>query len=86
MQPSSVTPPTPGQAVLATCQQRFGFLTDTDVQTLATDDSTRLTQCLVRCGSCRFVASAQDVAHLISIIETDGRDYVRDVSLVARER
>ena len=61
-------------------RNNFGFLTSSDVAELASNPSTRLTQCLVRCGGCRFTAAAQDVAHLIAIIERDGTDYVRDVA------
>ena len=43
----------------------------------------RLEPLLVRCDGCRFTAPAQDVAHLIEIIERDGADYVRDVSFPA---
>ncbi len=75
---------TNGRAVLDRCRYTLGYLSSIDIATLAGDESTRLTQCLVRCGSCRFLAPAQDVAHLISIIETDGRDYVRDVSLPSK--
>ena len=61
-----------------------GFLRDTEVAALAADPVTRLQQVLVRCGGCRFTCAAQDVAHLIAIIERDKTDYVRDVSLIAR--
>ena len=63
----------------------LGFITERDVATLAAHDDTRLIRCLVRCGACRFIAPAQDVQHLIAIIEADGRDYVRDVSLQPTE-
>lgn len=58
-------------------QRSGGFLRDTDVDELQQID--RLCQVLVRCGGCRFVCSAQDVAHLERCIEAGG-DYVRDVS------
>lgn len=67
--------------VLNDAKARMGFVTAADVAILASDSRTRLQPCLVRCGSCRFVATAQDVAHLIAIIERDGTDYVRDVAL-----
>jgi hypothetical protein len=60
---------------------RFGFVTAVEVASIAADNRTRLTPMLVRCGGCRFMCAAQDVKHLIDIITTDGRDYVRDVSL-----
>jgi len=66
-------------------REQFGFLTDGDTQVLAKDESCRLEQLLVRCGSCRFVCSAQDVAHIVSALELAG-DYVRDVSFPARGR
>lgn len=63
-------------------EQRMGFLSDKEIPILAADNHTRLAQCLVRCGACRFVAGAQDVAFLIKAVEAAG-DYVRDVALVA---
>ena len=69
------------QAVIAESRTQYGFLTDHNVAILARDPETRLTRVLVRCGGCRFIAGAQDVLHLVSIIETEGRDYVRDLSL-----
>jgi hypothetical protein len=73
--------------VMATARrERMGFLTEADVTALAADPRTRLTQVLVRCGGCRFLCGAQDVAHLIAIITADARDYVRDVSLPAEAR
>ena len=59
--------------------EHCGFLSPDDVAVLAATD--RLTPLIVRCGSCRFTAPAQDVQHLIDIITSDGRDYVRDVCL-----
>lgn len=72
-----------GYAVLDRVRLSYGFLTDTDVALLAADPRTRLTPCLVRCGSGRFTTPAQDVAHFVAIIERDHVDYVRDVSIVA---
>ncbi len=71
--------------VLSEARNRMGFITSGDVATLAADSRTRLQPCLVRCGSCRFIASAQDVAHLVAIIERDGADYVRDVALYSND-
>lgn len=73
-------------AALKRAHERMGFLVEEDVRDLAADGQYRLQACLVRCGGCRFTAPAQDVAHLIAIIEADGRDYVRDVSLPAKGR
>jgi hypothetical protein len=58
---------------------RFGFVTAEDVAQLAAHPTSRLWQLLVRCGGCRFVAAAQDVAHLITAVEAIG-DHVRDVA------
>lgn len=57
----------------------YGFVSKTDVASLAADDTSRLWLLLVRCGGCRFLCAAQDVAHLIACVEA-GHDYVRDVS------
>ena len=59
-------------------RQRHGFLTMSDLADIVGFD--RLRKVLVRCGGCRFVAAAQDAAHLMRCIEAGG-DYVRDVSL-----
>ena len=56
-----------------------GFLTKPDVVDLAKLD--RLRQVLIRCGGCRMVCAAQDVAHIMGLIESG--DYVRDVSILA---
>jgi len=73
-------------------RERFGFLTSAEVAEIAADPETRLSGLLVRCGSGRFLAGAQDVGHFIEIIrrhaelEEDpgrGTDYVRDVSVPA---
>ena len=60
-------------------RERYGFVTAAEVALLASHPDARLWQLLVRCGGCRFVAGAQDVAKLITAIEAIG-DYVRDVS------
>lgn len=74
----------PAALVARVRQDQGGFLTQDDVKLLAGHPSSRLTQLLVRCGGCRFVCAAQDVAHLIALIESgsdDGPEYVRDVSV-----
>ena len=57
----------------------YGFLTTADLPELVAADRFQL--CVVRCNACRFSAHAQDVAHLVAIIEASGKDYIRDVSL-----
>jgi len=61
----------------------YPYVNETEVKRLAANPATRLTQLLVRCGRCRFVAAAQDVPFLIDAIERAG-DYVRDCSYPAR--
>lgn len=60
-----------------------GFLTGDDVKALARID--RLRQVLVRCGACRFIISADSFEHMAGIIDRDGADYIRDVSLPASD-
>jgi len=62
-------------------RDRAGVLTPADVDTLAAHPEGRLTLVLVRCGGCRFLAPAQDVVTLVAIIDRDGTEYVRDLSL-----
>jgi hypothetical protein len=56
-----------------------GFLTGDDVKALASGD--RLRQVLVRCGACRFIISADSFEHMAGIIDREGTDYIRDISL-----
>ena len=77
----------PAALVESVRQNQGGFLTEHDVELLAGHPSSRLTQLLVRCGGCRFTCGAQDVRHLIALIESgsdDGPEYVRDVALFPR--
>lgn len=73
--------PTGREVMLEATEARCGFLTEREVAMIASDPQTRLACLLVRCGAGRFLAPAQDVRHFIDIIERDGRDYVRDVSV-----
>lgn len=58
----------------------MGFLTSLeDEKKLLEED--RLQMVLVRCGSGRFACPIQDLAHFRDIINADGRDYIRDVSV-----
>ena len=60
----------------------MGFITSPkDEEELIKED--RLQMVLVRCGSGRFTCPVQDVKHFCSIINDDGRDYVRDVSVMS---
>lgn len=69
-----------GQATIDRARrERYGFLKEAEVAAIASDPATRCYMLLVRCGACRFMAPAQDVRHLVSILEASGRDYVRDV-------
>jgi hypothetical protein len=76
---------TPLAKLLMTITNSHGFLTAETLKQLAELD--RLRMVLVRCGNGRFTCPAQDVTHLVSIIfrdfkaGSDGRDYVRDISL-----
>lgn len=77
----------PAALLARVSQDQYGFLTQSDVALLAGHPASRLLQVLVRCGGCRLVCAAQDVRHLIALVESgsdDGPEYVRDVSLLAR--
>lgn len=67
------------ELLLQTVNENGGFLLSLDVARMAKLD--RLRQLLVRMNGCRFVAAAQDVQHIVDLIESTGKDYVRDVSL-----
>lgn len=62
--------------------RRHGFVTKEDLQEII--QINRLELLLVRCGGCRFLAPAQDVDRLITLVEATGEEYVRDVSFPAR--
>jgi hypothetical protein len=61
--------------------ENYGFITDKDIPVIVQED--RFQKVLVRCGCGRFTCAVQDVEHFISIIERDGKDYVRDVALIS---
>ena len=73
-----------GEKLLQAARHNGRFLTQADVRDIARDPLTRLTVLLVRCERGRFMAPAQDVVHFIDIIEENGRDHVRDVSVPVR--
>ena len=58
-----------------------GFLTMDDVKSIIAFD--RLMLLLVRCGNGRFLTPAQNVEWFCNIIDKEGTDYVRDISLPA---
>ncbi len=66
--------------ILDVARRRGGFLVGSEVAGLAASPAHRLTLLLVRCGRCRFLCPAQDVAFLESCVVAGG-DYVRDVSI-----
>jgi hypothetical protein len=53
-----------------------------DLKVIAKED--RLKMILVRMGNSRFLAHAQDVKWLVEIVQREGKDYVRDISLPAK--
>ena len=84
MKPETVsTHFSPSTLITRVTRDNLGFLTASEVAALASRNDSRLTQLLVRCGGCRFVAAAQDVPQIINALEAAG-DYVRDVSLPAK--
>lgn len=77
-------PGSKGLAIIAHVNaERLGFLREEEIAILATDPATHTTRLLVRCGGCRFIASADQTPHLINIITREGSDYVRDVALLS---
>jgi hypothetical protein len=62
-------------------EHRCSFVDENELAVIAGDERTRFTSILVRCGNGRFIASAQDTAHIIACIEKSGIDYVRDASI-----
>lgn len=65
--------------VLARAKANHGFLTLNDVRVIAKEDRSKML--LVRCGNSRFLAHADNIKWLIDIIERDGQEYVRDISI-----
>jgi hypothetical protein len=61
--------------------KQHGFIcSDDDLDLVVRLD--RLTKCLVRLGNGRFVCSAQDVHHLVKMVEKSEMDHVRDISVM----
>ena len=71
------------EQAFAQIHEQHGYITEEVLPVLV--QHARLSPVLVRCGLGRFTCPAQDVAHFIAIIDSDGRDYVRDVSLPGRK-
>jgi beta-lactamase class D len=62
-------------------QSQHGFLNMDQVRAFAEVD--RMAQLLIRCGNGRFSTAAQNVEWFVGIIQREGTDYVRDISLLA---
>ena len=61
----------------------MGFLVEKEDQAkLIAED--RLQPVLVRCGGGRFSCPVQDVDHFVSIINKEGSDYIRDISVTSK--
>ena len=56
----------------------LGFLNESTLKDLIELD--RLAPVLIRCGGCRLQAPAQDIEHIIKMVEKSGLDYIRDIS------
>ena len=56
-----------------------GFISQDDVEALIKVE--RLMPVMVRCGGGRFTTAIQNLNHFSNIIEKEGSDYIRDVSL-----
>lgn len=61
-------------------KEDFGFFGAHQLREIVAEN--RLAPCLIRCGGGRLTCPAQDVQHWITIIERDGSDYIRDISLL----
>ena len=62
-------------------EQQGGFVRDVDLPAVIAED--RFCPLIVRCGSGRFTVPAQDCAHFVAIVEKEGSDYIRDISILA---
>ena len=63
--------------------EQFSQLYPHDIVELAKLD--RFHQLLVRCGNCRFTCAAQYAEFMVTLINESGKDYVRDVGLLATD-
>ena len=66
-------------ALLKKIDANGGFLNETDISDLAELD--RLRMVLVRCNNGRFLCPAQNVAWFSDLLESTGKEWVRDMSL-----
>jgi len=60
-------------------KENHGFFTSDKLHLIIAEN--RLQPVLVRCGNGRFTCPAQDVEHFVGIIEREGEEYIRDISL-----
>lgn len=63
-------------------KEQMGFITLEQLEVLVEEKPH--VQVLVRCGNGRFVTPAQNVKWFCDIINKEGTDYVRDISLLMR--
>ena len=64
-------------------EEKMGFITSPE-ELKAVIEENRMIQILVRCGGGRFVCPAQDVQHFMDIVNKEGSDYIRDISILRK--
>jgi hypothetical protein len=60
--------------------RNYGFITSPD-ELQAVINVNRLRPVLVRCGNGRFTCPAQNVQHMVDIVNKSNLDYIRDISI-----
>jgi hypothetical protein len=60
--------------------EQYGFISSAAELARVVHEN-RLQPIIIRCGGCRLMAPAQDVARLVGIIEAAEGEYVRDISI-----
>lgn len=67
------------KTIQACIKERMGFIPYDEIDNVINEDERA--EVIVRCGGARFITNVIDSKHLANIIENEGRDYVRDISL-----
>ena len=63
-------------------KEKMGFITSAE-ELKSVIAENRMQLCIVRCGGGRFLCPAQDAEHFMDIVNKEGSDYVRDISIKA---
>jgi hypothetical protein len=73
-----------GLQLIRDSSERGYVITRDEVEVIATDPETCMSELLIMCGDVRVRTAARDCARIVHLIEISGEEYVRHVSVTSR--